>query len=78
MGNKCDLEEHRQVPQESGQKLAEKWKCSFFETSAKEKINSLECFHEAVRLIKSSSRKENLNKDNNKVNNRKKFFCNII
>jgi len=39
VGNKCDLEDQRQVSLEEGKKLANQWKCPFFETSAKLKKN---------------------------------------
>ena len=53
VGNKCDLEHERQVSKEKGQQLATDWKCKFFETSAKMKINHQECFFEVVRLIRA-------------------------
>eukprot|EP01083_Nonionella_stella_P022376 61903_1 len=50
-GNKCDLTEHRQVSQVDGKKLAKKWNCPFFETSAKDGINIDTIFEELVREI---------------------------
>lgn len=41
VGNKTDLEKHRQVPEEAGRRLAEEWKCDFMETSAKFKVKCL-------------------------------------
>jgi len=57
-GNKCDLEDQRQVPTSEGREKAEEWNASFFETSAKEQIQNEECFFECVRLIKSAERKK--------------------
>ena len=37
VGNKCDLEDERVVGREHGQALARKWRCSFLETSAKDR-----------------------------------------
>lgn len=52
VGNKCDLEAGRQVSREQGEELARLWKCKFFETSAKNKVNHEECFYEVVREIR--------------------------
>lgn len=41
MGNKCDLESERQVQFSEGQELAKKWGCTFYETSAKTKMNNI-------------------------------------
>ncbi|ELP88596.1 hypothetical protein EIN_323230 [Entamoeba invadens IP1] len=55
-GNKSDLESARIVPIEDGEKIAEEWKVSFFETSAKSRINIDEVFQEVVRdIIKTKS-----------------------
>jgi len=53
-GNKCDLAQNRQVGTKDGQALAQSWGeyCAFFETSAKDKINNEEVFHEVVRKIR--------------------------
>ena len=50
VGNKCDLpNEQRQVGIEEGIKYAEDCKIPFFETSAKEGTNNIECFYQVVR-----------------------------
>lgn len=41
VGNKCDLESERQVQFSEGQELAKKWGCTFYETSAKTKMNNI-------------------------------------
>merc|ERR1712156_225158 len=51
-GNKCDLENARQVGTGEGQQLADEWNCAFFETSARDKINNVECFYKVVQLIR--------------------------
>ena len=35
IGNKCDLEEGREVPKQSGELFAQNWNIPFLETSAK-------------------------------------------
>jgi len=48
-GNKCDLNSERDVSKEMGKEKASSWNCPFYETSAKTKINSEECFFEVVK-----------------------------
>eukprot|EP00483_Globobulimina_turgida_P007315 UN07329 len=50
-GNKCDLSHKRQVSCDEGKKLAKQWKCPFYETSAKDKINIDVIFEMLVREI---------------------------
>lgn len=52
VGNKCDLKDQRQVEYNEGQELAKSWNCSFFETSAKLKMNTEACFFELVREVR--------------------------
>eukprot|EP00339_Tiarina_fusa_P020090 CAMPEP_0117040294 /NCGR_PEP_ID=MMETSP0472-20121206/28210_1 /TAXON_ID=693140 ORGANISM="Tiarina fusus, Strain LIS" /NCGR_SAMPLE_ID=MMETSP0472 /ASSEMBLY_ACC=CAM_ASM_000603 /LENGTH=199 /DNA_ID=CAMNT_0004750991 /DNA_START=22 /DNA_END=621 /DNA_ORIENTATION=+ len=49
VGNKCDLEEEREVPTEEGVALAEKLGCQFKEASAKTRKNVEESFYDLVR-----------------------------
>ena len=51
-GNKCDIENERQVSTIEGQELAKKFNCIFLETSAKTRINVDELFFNIVREIK--------------------------
>ncbi|KAI0244101.1 RAS1 protein [Massospora cicadina] len=48
-GNKCDLENERQVSTQEGRELAKGIRCRFLETSAKQKVNVDEIFHTLVR-----------------------------
>lgn len=52
VGNKCDLEKHREVPREKGEGLAKQWGIQFLESSAKSKINVDEIFHSIVKDIR--------------------------
>ena len=55
VGNKCDLEEYRQVPSLDAQRLAEEWRVKYFETSAKNKTNINRIFEELVYLIEANN-----------------------
>lgn len=55
VGNKCDLENERQVLYEEGLALAKALRSPFLETSAKQKINVEELFFGLVRLINSTT-----------------------
>nr|5WDR_A Chain A, Ras protein [Choanoflagellata]5WDR_B Chain B, Ras protein [Choanoflagellata]5WDS_A Chain A, Ras protein [Choanoflagellata]5WDS_B Chain B, Ras protein [Choanoflagellata] len=52
VGNKCDLEEHREVSTEAGQAVAKSYSIPFMETSAKKRINVEEAFYQLVREIR--------------------------
>ncbi|KAJ9658063.1 RAS1 protein [Neophaeococcomyces mojaviensis] len=56
VGNKCDLEQDRVVSQEEGMQLARSFGCKFMETSAKQRINVEQAFHELVREIRKYNR----------------------
>ena len=51
IGNKCDLEDKRQVSLKELKELADKEKVNFYETSAKNNINLKEVFNKIVELI---------------------------
>ena len=57
IGNKCDLEERREVQTEEGEKLSKKYNLSFYETSNKEGKNVEEVGMELIKRI--IDRKEN-------------------
>lgn len=52
VGNKCDLEEDRQVQKATAEALANKYKWKWIEASAKTKTNVTETFQEIVRSIR--------------------------
>ena len=52
VGNKCDLDNFREVATSEGQELAQILNCPFRETSAKSRINIEESFYELVREIR--------------------------
>ena len=51
VGNKCDLEDKRQVSYEEGKELADKNELLFFESSAKDGINVDEIFENSAKEI---------------------------
>ena len=51
IGNKCDLEEKREISKEEGETLSKKYNLSFFETSNKEGINVQEVGMELIKRI---------------------------
>jgi len=51
-GNKCDLQNERQLPTAEAQALAAQWSIPIYETSAKERINVEEVFFQVVREIR--------------------------
>jgi GTPase KRas protein len=71
-GNKCDLHPLREVPTQTGQDLANKWGCPFFETSAKTKVNNLLVFEEVVRFHFELKNPEPSDSGNNKPNQKGK------
>ncbi|KAG2215154.1 hypothetical protein INT46_006540 [Mucor plumbeus] len=54
VGNKCDLEQDRQVPASVGRALAKVYNCQFFEASAKQRIKVDETFYGMVREIRTN------------------------
>ena len=52
IGNKCDLENERQVTTAEGQDLARLFGCPYMETSAKAFINVEEAYFTVVREIR--------------------------
>ena len=88
IGNKCDLEEKREILKEEGENLAKNYNLSFYETSNKEGKNVEEVGMELIKKIidrkeKQKEETENnnnvieLKKENHKKNNilKKLFPC---
>ena len=68
VGNKCDLEENREVKKEEGINLSKEYECNFFETSAKEGINVNEIFQTLVdNIIKDIKNNGILNRRSSQV-----------
>ena len=54
VGNKLDIAGKREVSVDEGMSLARKWKCKFWEVSAKTKNNLETAFYECARLIRQN------------------------
>merc|ERR1711974_63821 len=66
VGNKCDLEEKREVSTQEGQDLARAFGASFKEASAKTRVNVEEAFYDLVRKIRSHRQGSNPGKQGKK------------
>jgi Ras-related protein Rab-1A len=68
VGNKCDLEEQRQVSYDQGKEFADTYGMKFIETSAKNATNVEDAFQTMTKEIVNikKKQKENDNKDNSK------------
>ena len=57
VGNKCDLENEREVSTNEGKELARKMNAKFVEASARYRINVDEVYYSLVRSIRDDNRK---------------------
>ena len=70
IGNKYDLKDGREVSEEEGLETAEKYKTTYFETSAKEGINVEEAIDELINKIIAQKKEEESSKDKkDEINN---------
>jgi len=74
VGNKCDLEKHRQVTKLDGENLAKSWNIPFFESSALLRINIDEIFTQIIRDV----RRINQGKVIGGKKKKNKVKCNIL
>jgi len=58
VGNKCDLEDEREVSIQEGRDLAKSYNIPFYETSAKTRLNVEEIYHQLVREIRKANSKK--------------------
>jgi len=70
VGNKCDID-CRQVSKNDGLKISKEWNIPFFETSAKDNINTKEIFYQLIRNY------DKKNISNNYIKNINRRRCNI-
>jgi len=70
VGNKCDIEDKRQIPRSEGEALAKKMNCRFIETSAKARKNVDELFAQLVDEIMTYKNKNKVPESNSGVKDR--------
>lgn len=58
LGNKCDIQDRRQVSRERGEQLAIEYNIKFMETSAKSSFNVEEAFFTLAKDIKTKMEKK--------------------
>jgi small GTP-binding protein len=75
VGNKCDLFK-KEVTKNDGIELAKKWNVPFFETSAKEDINTKKVFFDLIRKYIINKSKTTI--DNRDIRNNKNCRCTIL
>ena len=68
----CDIVDNCEVSNGQEQLIARQLNCPYFQTSAKEKVNIEECFHELVREIRKSRQKP---KEIETIENRPLKYC---
>ena len=69
IGNKCDLADKRVVSEEEGLEAAEKYKTTYFETSAKEGINVEKAIEELLNKIIKKNEENSIDSKNEKSHN---------
>ncbi|XP_039611216.1 ras-related protein ralB-B [Polypterus senegalus] len=72
VGNKCDLEDRRQVSVDEARGKAEQWGVQYVETSAKTRANVDKVFFDLMREVKLKKMSENKEKNGKKSGKSKK------
>ena len=79
VGNKCDLSDSREVSQSQAQNLAENWKVSYVETSAKTNENVDKAFFDLLRKVHVRKPNSNITiEENSPPQKPKKKKCIIL
>jgi len=81
VGNKCDLENKRNVTLEEAQKLAEQWHVPYVETSAKTRLNVDKIFHDLMTEVYKRKQVDGTTSNGGGKNKKKKSLlkrCTIL
>eukprot|EP01103_Thecamoeba_quadrilineata_P009142 TRINITY_DN18856_c0_g1_i1.p1 TRINITY_DN18856_c0_g1~~TRINITY_DN18856_c0_g1_i1.p1 ORF type:complete len:195 (+),score=36.47 TRINITY_DN18856_c0_g1_i1:41-625(+) len=76
VGNKCDLEDYREVAKTEGMALASKFGVRFFETSARRRVNVEESIHQLVKEIREQAKVNVLKNKKKKIGQKRK--CSLM
>jgi len=77
-GNKCDLDDERQVTTQEATELAKQWQVPLYETSALARINVEEAFFQLVREIRKEQSSSTPGSSNKKVAPKTNKACSIF
>merc|ERR1712113_1226040 len=78
VGNKADMDRHRQVSTADCEDMAKQLKTPFIECSAKNRMNVDQAFHELVRLIRRFQALERPIAPTTRTKEKSKPLCNLI
>ena len=80
VGNKCDLDNEREVSQNDGKDMAKKMNAKFMESSARYRINVEEAYYALVRSIRDENRKAAAGRKSGSANElkKKKKKCQVM
>lgn len=78
VGNKCDLEDKRQVTIDEANQRAHSWNVPYVETSAKTRANVDKVFYDLMREIRSRKMEASRQNNGKKVKDKKRRKCSIL
>ncbi len=78
VGNKCDMENEREISTAEGKELAKKMNAKFIESSARYRINVDEAYYSLVRGIREANRKTRGSSNKLTKEQKKKKRCLIM
>lgn len=81
VGNKCDLDNEREISQNDGKDMAKRMNAKFMESSARYRINVEEAYYSLVRSIRDENRKAGAGSKSataNELKKKKKMKCQVM